>query len=173
MKIPTSILASFLVLFLCACLQTTEPPSVQVEEPSSRPANAPFSAMDVFKIAYAGDPVVSPNGHVVAFNRYYMDVMTDSRRNDLWLVDSDGQNLRQISKGFDAVGPAVFTHSGDAVAFMAVNGETSHIFLQQLDSAKRTELGQDLSEPSNLSFSPDGDWLAFTMPVEYKPETDG
>jgi len=136
-------------------------------------AKEPFAAMDVFEIAYAGDPVVSPCGRVVAFNRYYMDVMTDSRRNDLWVVDTDGKNLRQISKGFDAVGPAAFTPSGDAIAFVAVDGETSHIYLQRMDSGERTELGQDLSGPSNLSFSPDGKWLAFVMPVDFKPETMG
>ena len=136
-------------------------------------AKEPFAAMDVFEIAYAGDPVVSPGGRVVSFNRYYMDVMTDSRRNDLWVVDTDGKNLRQISKGFDAVGPAAFTPSGDAIAFVAVDGEESRIYLQQLNFDERIELGQDLSAPGNLSFSPDGQWLAFTMPVAYQPETMG
>ncbi len=136
-------------------------------------AKEPFSAMDVFKIAYAADTVVSPDGQVIAFSRYYMDVMTDSRRSDLWLIDTNGENLRQITKGFDAVGPAAFTSTGDALAFVAADGETSHIYLQQLDSGERVELGQDLSDPDNLSFSPDGRWLAFTMPVAYKPEVMG
>jgi acylaminoacyl-peptidase len=136
-------------------------------------AKEPFSAMDVFKIAYAADTVVSPDGQTIAFSRYYMDVMTDSRKSDLWLIDVDGENMRQITKDFDAVGPAVFTHDGGAVAFMAVKDETSHIYLQNLKSGKRVELGQDLTEPGNLSFSPDGKWLAFTMPVAYKPETMG
>jgi acylaminoacyl-peptidase len=136
-------------------------------------AKEPFSAMDVFKIAYASDPVVSPDGQAIAFSRYHMDIMTDSRKSDLWLIDADGKNLRQITKDFDAVGPAVFSQSGDAVAFTAVKGETSHIYVQNLDSAQRTELGQDLTGPENLSFSPDGKWLAFTMPVGYEPKVMG
>lgn len=136
-------------------------------------AKEPFSAMDVFKIAYASNPLVSPNGQVIAFDRFYMDVMTDTRRSDLWLIGADGSKLRQISKGFDAVGPAAFTSSGDAIAFGAVKGEKSHIYLQKLDTGERTELGQNLSGPANLSFSPDGKWLAFTMPVAYQQETMG
>ena len=136
-------------------------------------AKESFSAMDVFKIAYAANPVVSPTGDVIAFNRYYMDIMTDRRQNDLWVIDSNGKNLRQISKDFDAVGAAVFTHSGEAIAFVATEGETSRIYLQQIGTADRTALGQDLAGASNLSFSPDGKWLAFTMPVAYKPETLG
>ena len=34
-------------------------------------------------------------------------------------------------------------------------------------------MGEGLSDPTNLAFSPDGKWLAFTMPVAYKPETMG
>ena len=53
-------------------------------------AKEPFSAMDVFKIAYAANSVVSPDGQIIAFDRFYMDVMTDTRRSDLWLVGADG-----------------------------------------------------------------------------------
>ena len=136
-------------------------------------AKEPISAMDVFKIAYASNPVISADGKTIAFHRYSMDVMTDQRKNDLWVIDADGKKLRQISKGFDAVGAAAFTQSGDAIAFVAFKGDTSHIYVQQLGSSKRSELGEGLSGPANLAFSPDGKWLAFTMPVAYKPETMG
>ena len=136
-------------------------------------AKEPISAMDVFKIAYASNPVMSPDGKTIAFHRYSMDVMTDQRKNDLWVIDADGKNMRQISKGFDAFGAAAFTQSGDAIAFVAYKGDTSHIYVQQLNSSKRTELGQGLSGPANLAFSPDGKWLAFTMPVSFEPDTMG
>ena len=63
-------------------------------------AKEPFSAMDVFKIAYAANSVVSPDGQLIAFDRFYMDVMTDTRRSDLWLIGADGRRLRQISNRF-------------------------------------------------------------------------
>ena len=91
-------------------------------------AKQPFSAIDVFKIAYAANSVVSPNGQVIAFDRVYMDIMTDTRRHDLWLIGTDGSGLQQVSHGFDVTGPATFTHLGDAVAFSAVKDEKSHIY---------------------------------------------
>lgn len=136
-------------------------------------AKKSFSAMDIFNIAYASNPIISADGKTIAFHRYSMDVMTDQRKNDLWVIDADGKKLRKISKGFDAVGAAAFTQSGDTIAFVAFKGDTSHIYVQQLGSSKRSELGEGLSGPANLAFSPDGKWLAFTMPVAYKPETMG
>ena len=136
-------------------------------------AKTPMSAMDVFKIAYASNPVISPDGETIAFHRYSMDIMADQRKNDLWVIDSDGNSVRQISKDFDAVSSAAFTASGDAIAFVAFKGDTSHIYVQQLGSPKRLELGEGLSDPTNLAFSPDGKWLAFTMSIAYEPETMG
>ena len=136
-------------------------------------AKEPISAMDVFKIAYASNPVISSDGKNIAFHRYAMDVMTDQRRNELWIIDSEGKNMRQVSKGFDAVGAATFTQSGEAIAFVAFKGDTAHIYLQQLDSTTSIELGEGLSDPANLAFSPDGKWLAFTMSVSYEAETMG
>ena len=136
-------------------------------------AKEPISAMDIFKISYASNPVISADGKTIAFHRYSMDVMADQRKNDLWVIDADGKKLRQISKDFDAVGAAAFTQSGDAIAFVAYKGDKSHIYVQQLNSSKRSELGQGLSGPANLAFSPDGKWLAFTMPVSFEPDTMG
>ena len=136
-------------------------------------AKEPISAMDIFKIAYASNPIISADGKTIAFHRYAMDIMTDQRKNDLWVIDAEGKKLRQISKGFDAVGVAAFTQSGDAIAFVAYKGDTSHIYVQQLNSSKRTELGGGLSAPANLAFSPDGKWLAFTMPVSFESDTMG
>ena len=85
----------------------------------------------------------------------------------------DGNNLRQISEGFDVVGPPAFTPAGDALAFVAVKDEQFNIFSQNLATGDRAKLGEDLAGPANLSFSPDGKWLAFTMPVAYEPDTMG
>ena len=136
MKSIFSLLGAALALSMSAPSQATEP----------------FSAMDVFKIAYAANSVVSPNGKFVAFDRFYMDVMSDTRRSDVWVIGADGNNLQQISEGFDAAGPATFTASGQAIAFAAIQSEASHIYLQNLDTGERSELGQGLSEPANLSF---------------------
>lgn len=136
-------------------------------------AKQPFSAMDVFKIAYASNPVISADGKTIAFHRYSMDIMSDQRKNELWIIDADGKNLQHLSEDFDAVGATAFTQSGDAIAFAAYKGEAARIYVQDLDSSERLELGEGLTDPSNLSFSPDGKWLAFTMSVGFEPETMG
>ena len=161
-KMRTGIFSS---TFIAICLQMAMASLSQAKEV--------FSADDVFKIVYASNPVLSSDGQTIAFHRYFMDIMTDQRRNALWVVQSDGESLRQISEGFDAVGAMAFTPSNKAIAFVAYQGDKSHLYLQQLDSGERIELGEALVEPANLAFSPDGNWLAFTMPVNHDHETLG
>ena len=55
--------------------------------------------MDVFKIAYAANSVVSPDGQLIAFDRFYMDVMSDTRRSDVSVNGAYGNNFRQKSEG--------------------------------------------------------------------------
>ena len=38
----------------------------------------PISAKDVFKIAYASNPVMSPDGKAIAFDRYYICLLYTS-----------------------------------------------------------------------------------------------
>ena len=141
----------------------------------------PFSAMDVFEIVYIKDPVVSPDGQHIAFNRGYMDVMTDRRRSALWVIDSDGQRLREVSKTGELIGSAAFSPSSDAIAFALMEkveeqGEVKDVprlHLLGLSAEASVELGSGLLGPANLAFSPDGKWLAFTDPVAYEPEPMG
>ena len=65
---------------------------LQMAMPSLSQAKEVFSADDVFKIAYASNPVLSPDGQTIAFHRYFMDIMTDHRRNDLWVIQSEVGN---------------------------------------------------------------------------------
>ena len=66
-------------------------------EPGSQ--NAPFllTLADVFKLEYASDPQISPNGQHIVYVRNSMDIMTDRRRSNLWIVESNGSNHRQIA----------------------------------------------------------------------------
>ncbi|MEQ8515001.1 MAG: hypothetical protein RIC38_05295 [Chromatocurvus sp.] len=60
-------------------------------------AKTPFSPMDVFALEWAEDPQISPDGHHVLYRRMGMDITTDSRRGNLWLVADDGDEHRKLT----------------------------------------------------------------------------
>ena len=57
-------------------------------------AKPPISATDLFGIAYAMNPVISPDGQAVAYLREWMDPKADTYRSQLWLSDFAGKAQR-------------------------------------------------------------------------------
>jgi dipeptidyl aminopeptidase/acylaminoacyl peptidase len=64
---------------------------------SSASAKPPVSATDLFGIAYAMSPVISPDGKAVAYLKEWMDPKADTYRSQLWLSDFAGKSQRAAS----------------------------------------------------------------------------
>jgi dipeptidyl aminopeptidase/acylaminoacyl peptidase len=60
---------------------------------------APLQLADVFELEYASDPQISPDGSRVVYVRSSMDIMTDRRRSQLWIVNTDGTDHRPLTSG--------------------------------------------------------------------------
>ncbi|MDA0979298.1 MAG: hypothetical protein O3B72_12110 [Proteobacteria bacterium] len=48
---------------------------------------SPFMNLDVFELEVAADVQISPDGSQIAYVRRSMDIMRDSTRSNIWLVD--------------------------------------------------------------------------------------
>src|SRR5690554_4041455 len=119
----------------------------------------PLQFDDVFEIEIAADPQPSPNGKQVVFVRSWMDRTTDRRRSSLWIMADDGSNLQALTdRSIDAYSPR-WSPSGDRIAFLS----GGQIHMLWLDSGRTAQLSTTTSSPGNLTWSPNGKWLAFSM----------
>ncbi len=129
----------------------------------------PFGRMDVFGLQWVSDPQISPDGRRIVYVRNGMDIMTDSKAGRLWLVNSDGTNNVPLT-GRDAVeSNAVWSPDGARIAFISKTGNGSEIFVFWLAEGKIARLTQLDRPPSDLSWSPDSDYIAFAMLVPGEP----
>ena len=144
--------------------------TAQEAEPLDPPA---FSELDVFQLEYASDPQIAPDGSAVVYRRNSMSVMKDQPRGNLWIVDASGKNHRKLNAGDGGESSARWSPSGDRIAFVASGGEGegSEIFVHWRETGHSARLTQLPRSPSNLSWSPDGKHLAFTMLVPEAPPT--
>jgi dipeptidyl aminopeptidase/acylaminoacyl peptidase len=130
------------------------------------PDPARFNAIDVFELEFATDPQIAPDGSRVAYVRRSMDIMKDSARSNIWIVDADGQNHRPLLSDAANFSSPRWSPQGDRLAYVSsVEGE-QQLFVRWIDSGQ-TALVTNLREsPQSVSWSPDGRWLAFTMHVK-------
>ncbi len=113
-----------------------------------------------------GGPEISPDGKQVAYSRWWIDKMTDRWKESVWLVNSDGTRNRWL---VDAGGQR-WSPDGTRLAFVKLGEPTgAQIFVRYMDAeAAMTQVTRLESGPGNLTWSPDGKWIAFTAMVPEK-----
>ena len=130
-----------------------------------------LSLKDVFNLEYAANPVVTPDGKHVVYERRSMDIMTDSVRRNLWSIAIDGSaHLPILSDSKNHFNP-VFSPNGDKMAYLSSKEGKVQVYLKDVASNSTTRVTDVAMSPSSMSFSPDGKYLAFAMftPTKAKP----
>jgi acylaminoacyl-peptidase len=130
-----------------------------------------FEPKDVFELQWAAQPQISPDGQRIVYQRQSMDVMTDKRRSQLWLVGADGQDHRPLSSDpGDAFGPR-WSPDGSRLLYVARDGEQTQLFVRFMDGGQVARVTHVPRAPNAAAWSPDGRTVAFTMLVPEKAES--
>jgi dipeptidyl aminopeptidase/acylaminoacyl peptidase len=132
---------------------------------------APFKPLDVFDLQWVSDPQISPDGRSIAYVRMNFDIKTDRPRGVVWLVGVDGKHARPLSGAAQSASPR-WSPDGARLAYIAAGADGStQLFEYWTDSGATAAISNFTEAPTALAWSPDGRWLAFTMPAaaERKP----
>ncbi len=152
----------FLLSFLC-CL------GLNAKTVNAQSIKSKFSRLDVFELEYASDPRISPDGKKVVYVRNGMDIMKDKKKSSLWIVNADGNAHRKLTvRDVNEHSPR-WSADGKKLAFVSATAEGAEIFVYWMQEGRFARLTQLDKSPSNLSWSPDGKWLVFSMLIPEKP----
>ncbi|RAK00658.1 dipeptidyl aminopeptidase/acylaminoacyl peptidase [Aliidiomarina maris] len=130
----------------------------------------PLAYDDVFALELAADPQVHQNGNSVVFVRRSMDRQTDRVVGRLWQVNTDGTQLRPLTQGGANESSPRWSPNYSRIAFISNASGSPQIHMRWQDTGHSAQISNLNHAPSNLSWSPDGEWLAFTM-FEPKPRS--
>jgi dipeptidyl aminopeptidase/acylaminoacyl peptidase len=139
--------------------------------PACAEAPSPLLPPDIFELEWASQPELSPDGRQLVYLRNHFDRMNDRRRGHLWLLDLERDTHRPLTTGRSGDGPALWSPNGDRLVWVSARDGSSQVWVRWMDSGESAQLTQLERSPSNLSWSPDGRWLAFTLQVPEAPST--
>ncbi|MGB3330746.1 MAG: S9 family peptidase, partial [Thermomicrobiales bacterium] len=135
--------------------------------PATTPARlTPESA--VYGIPSLAGAVVSPDGGRVVFARTDVQRETGKPETQLWIVDTDGENLRQLTRTGTANTSPAWAPDGRTLAFVTRrDGDKPFgIALLAFDGSEPRILVSHAAAPTSLAFAPDGTTLAYVKPVD-------
>ncbi|MFZ1838021.1 MAG: hypothetical protein WAU20_04765, partial [Dokdonella sp.] len=121
-----------------------------------------FEPMDVFALEWVDSPQISPDGQRIVYARTGFDVMKDRKRSSLWMIDADGRQHRPLAASGSG---AAWSADGRRIAYVASTDGSTQIRMHWLDGGQDASITRLTGSPGNLSWSPDGQWLAFTLRV--------
>jgi len=110
-----------------------------------------------------GSPNISPEGRLIIFTRGWVDKMNDRRASNLWIADSKGERIRELTHGNWRDSSPVWSPDGSKIAFLSDRDDTNQIHVMWLDTREVAQLTHLERSPGSLRWSPDGKMLAFTM----------
>jgi acylaminoacyl-peptidase len=124
-----------------------------------------FTALDIFELETASDPQISPDARQVVYVRQSNDIMTDSTRSNLWLVDIDGGSHRPLLSGRDDYSSPRWSPDGTRVAYLSDAEGSQQLYVRWMDTGQTALVTNLQKSPRALAWSPDGAMLAFSMQV--------
>ncbi len=131
-----------------------------------------FAPSDAFALSQATDVQISPDGTKIAYTRASGDVMIDGLQREVWLIDV--ASGRQVPLGQPGSTTPRWSPDGKRLAYVAPGrSDRPQIFVRWLASGASTAATALPDVPSALSWSPDGETIAFMMQVPAAPETLG
>ena len=129
-----------------------------------------FRSTDIFELEYAKDPRISPGGDRIVYERHSNDIMSDETRSNLWVVNSNGSGHRPIVSGAIQASSPRWSKDGERIAYVRSEQNLSTIQVRWMDTGQTAQAAVLQKKPSSLTWSPDGQWLAFVMPVVVESE---
>lgn len=136
---------------------------------ATRPAGtaAPRRAMEIadfYRAAAPSAPALSPDGRLVAFGLKRNDLQSGKAWSELWCMNADGSDLRQLTSENSDSDP-VFSPDGKRLLFSSSRDGGGQLWTLDLDGGeprKLTDWGPGLG---GAIWSPDGKWIAAASDV--------
>ncbi|MEO6191822.1 MAG: S9 family peptidase [Thermoanaerobaculia bacterium] len=148
-------------LFICFAMLTAALPALAADP-------HPFNVHDLVTMQRISDPQPSPQGDRIAFVLRSTDLDANRGRTDLWIVNADGGGLARLTTDPASDDTPRWAPDGKSLYFLSSRSKSSQIWKLPVsgdivgDPVQVTHLPLDVA---NLTLSPDGSRLAFSLEV--------
>ncbi|RUT78524.1 S9 family peptidase [Ancylomarina longa] len=113
-----------------------------------------------------GDVQVSPDGKTLLYGVSYFSKEEDKGNRDLYTISMDGSSKKQLTKTPESEYGAIWQTDGKKILYLSSKSGKSQIWSSNPDGSEAKQISYEDGNITNISFSPKGDKLFFTMDVK-------
>jgi dipeptidyl aminopeptidase/acylaminoacyl peptidase len=143
-----------MIVLLCA--------AVGVASPAPKRA---FTIEDLYRIKSVSDVHLSPDGRHVVYALTTSDLARAKRTTQLWLMDADGRDPRQLTHGDQGASSPAFSPDGRWISFVSSRDGNANLYLLPLSGGEPTQLTRISTGVSDPLWAPDGRSILFSTEV--------
>ena len=116
----------------------------------------------------ASNPIIAPDASCIVYSLAEVDAATWQNRSQLWAMDIDGANARQLTQEGQTNGGQIWSPDGSSIAWVSKRegDKPNAIVVLDLDTNEQREVVRHVAAPANLAWSPDGTTIAYALPVD-------
>ena len=118
-----------------------------------------------------GGAQVSPDGKKIVYSVAYYSVEQDKSNRELFVMNADGSDNKQITSTRYAENSAVWIKGGTKIAFLSNESGSSQIWEMNPDGSEKKQLSDYKDNIEGFAFSPDGKKVLFISQVKTVPST--
>ena len=112
-------------------------------------------------------PQVTPAGKSVLYSVELVNLKADKGNRELWVMDIDGKNQRQITVTPESENGAVWIKNGTKIAYMASTDDGMQIFTINPDGSEKTQISHIEKGIGGFLFSPDESKILLIRNIKY------
>lgn len=133
--------------------------------PAAPAQKLPFDAQALLQTARIGDPQISPDGRLLAFTVQKIDLETNQRPKQIYVMPLAGGPPKQITQAGKVNDRPRWSPDSKQLAFVSDRGGSAQIWLMNPDGGNARQVTRLSTEAGGVLFSPDGKRLVFTSDV--------
>ena len=124
-----------------------------------------FEIADYYRTAFVGSPSISPDGAKVVFAVQRYDLTKGKSWSEIWMMNSDGSDQRQMTFGQHSDTSPIFAPDGKRFAFSRTVDGNPQLHVMRIDGGEAKQLTKFSMGVGDPVWSPDGKWIAVTSEV--------
>ncbi len=124
-----------------------------------------FTIEDLYKVKGVGSPVLSHDGATLAFTVTTNDLYKSKSNTDIYLVDADGSNLRQLTTNPKADYNPIWSPDDKGIYFVSTRSGSEQLYYLPLSGGEATQITNNSLGISSPKLSNDGKYLLFSAQV--------